>query len=93
MYKKNISSKCDECETLLVHDEQMQEAHVVKYLGDMISDSGRPISTISKRITRGYAIVGTIFAFLKDLPLGSKKDTSWSRAETGMAGKRNSRQQ
>ena len=51
----------------------MQEAHEVKYLGDMISDSGRPISTISKRITRGYAIVGTIFAFIKDLPLGSKR--------------------
>ena len=51
----------------------MQESHEVKYLGDMISDSGRPNSTIAKRITRGYAIVGTIFAFLKDLPLGSKR--------------------
>ena len=39
----------------------------------MISDSCKPNVTIAKRIIRGYAIVGTIFAFLKDLPIGSKR--------------------
>ena len=69
--KIHIGGKCDECEPLLVHEEHMQEGHEVKYLGDMISDSCKPNVTIAKRIIRGYAIVVTIFAFLKDLPLGS----------------------
>ena len=71
--KIHIGAKCKECEKLLIHKEDMKEAHEVKYLGDMINDNGRPNSTILKRITRGYAIVGTIFAFLNDLPLGNKR--------------------
>ena len=39
----------------------------------MINNNCKPNSTIAQRITRGYAIVWTIFAFLNDLPLGSKR--------------------
>ena len=72
-FKIHIGPKCDQCEKLFVHEQEMKEAHQVKYLGDIISDTCKPNSTIAIRITRGYAIVGTIFAFLKDLPLGSKR--------------------
>ena len=71
--KVHIGQKCSDCEKLLVHEEDMQEAHEVKYLGDMLNNNCKPNSTIAQRITRGYAIVGTIFAFLNDLPLGSKR--------------------
>ena len=71
--KIHIGTKCDKCDKLSVHEKEMKEAHQFKYLGDIISDNCKPNATIATRITRGYAIVGTIFAFLKDLPLGSKR--------------------
>ena len=71
--KIHIGTKCDNSDKLSVHEQEMKEAHQVKYLGNIISDTCKPNSTITIRITRGYAIVGTIFAFLKDLPLGSKR--------------------
>ena len=49
----------------------MNTSSQVKYLGDFIHENGRPKSTISERVNRGYAIVGQIFALLSDLPLGS----------------------
>ena len=75
----HIGSKCDTCEKLYVHDDQMIEAHEVKYLGDFINENGRPNSTINQRIKRGYAIVSQIFALLQDLPVGNL------RVEIGIA--------
>ena len=46
----------------------MKEAHEFKYLGDLINENGKPKSTISQRIVRGYAIISQIFALLSDLP-------------------------
>ena len=68
--KIHIGSKCDECSKLFVHGEEMAEAHEVKYLGDIIHENGRPKSTIMQRVNQGYAIVGQIFALLRDLPIG-----------------------
>ena len=49
----------------------MKEAHEIKYLGDMLHENGKPKATILQRVNRGYAIVGQIFALLKDLPIGN----------------------
>ena len=57
----------------------MKRAHEVKYLGDMIHANGKPNSTVSERIKRGYAIVAQILALLNDLPLGNL------RVEVGLA--------
>ena len=69
--KMHIGSKCNDCSQLFVHEEEMAEAHEVKYLGDIIHENGRPKATILKRVNQGYAIVGQIFALLKDLPIGN----------------------
>ena len=67
----HVGKKCGECETLYVHGEHMKEAQEFKYLGDLINENGKPKSTISQRIARGYAIVSQIFALLSDLPVGN----------------------
>ena len=67
----HIGQKCGECEKLFVHWEHMKQAQEVKYLGDLIKESGKPKSTICQRISRGYAIVSQIFALLGDLPVGN----------------------
>ena len=67
----HVGSKCDQCETLFVHDSIMQSAHEVKYLGDKVNANGKSNSTVSDRIKRGYAIVAQILALLNDLPLGN----------------------
>ena len=69
--KVHIGNKCDDCCELFVHEEQMNEAQEVKYLGDIINENGKPKATIMQRVNRGYAIVGQIFALLKDLPIGN----------------------
>ena len=66
----HIGNKCGDCEKQYVHGEPIIQAHEVKYLGDMIHENGKPKSTIMKRVNRGWAIVGQIFALLKDLPVG-----------------------
>lgn len=68
--KIHIGSRCDECDNLFVHDKSINQSHEVKYLGDVLHENGKPKSTIMQRINRGYAIVGQIFALLKDLPIG-----------------------
>ena len=67
----HVGRKCGECEKLFVHGEHMKQEHEVKYLGDIVSESGKPKSTICQRISRGYAIVSKIFALLGDLPVGN----------------------
>ena len=67
----HVGTQCDHCEELFVHNKTMNKASQVKYLGDVIHENGRPKSTISERVNRGYAIVGQILALLSDLPLGS----------------------
>ena len=67
--KVHIGKKCGDCDKLFVHNEEMKESPQVKYLGDVIHEYGRPRTTISERVNRGWAICGQIFGFLKDIPI------------------------
>ena len=67
----HIGKKCNECEKLYVHQQEMGNSDEVKYLGDILNKNGKIKSTIMKRINQGYSRVGQIFALLKDLPLGN----------------------
>ena len=53
----HIGIECGPCEKLFVDKVEMQSAQEVKYLGDMLHESGKPSSTLNSRIKRGYAIV------------------------------------
>ena len=77
--KIHVGKKCESCEQLFVHEELMNEAEDFKYLGDYIHENGKPNTTISHRVKRGYAIVAQIFAPLSDLPVGNL------RVEIGLA--------
>ena len=70
-FKIHVGNKCNECTLLFVHEERMNEAQDIKYLGDILHENGKPKATILQRVNRGYAIVGQIFALLKDLPIGN----------------------
>ena len=67
----HIGIKCGPCEKLFVDKVEMQSAKEVKYLGDMLHETGKPNSIVSSRIKRGYAIVVQSLALLNDLPLGN----------------------
>ena len=58
---------------------QISDVAEVKYFGDMLHENGKPNSTVSSRIKRGYAIVAQILAHLNDIPLGNL------RVEVGLA--------
>ena len=49
----------------------MKEAHEVKYLGDVVHDSGKHKVTITERVNKGYEICGQIFGLIKDIPFGN----------------------
>ena len=66
--KIHVGKKCDQGMKLYVHQEDLEDSQEVKYLGDILHESGKSKATISKRVNRGYAIVAQIFALLKDLP-------------------------
>ena len=67
----HVGKKCNQCEKLYVHQQEMEDSDEVKYLGDILHKNGKIKATIAKRINQGYARVGQIFALLKDLPLGN----------------------
>ena len=69
--KLHIGNKCDNSDKLFVHKNTMNESHEVKYLGYLIHQNGRPKSTITERVIRGYAICGQIFALLKEIQIGN----------------------
>ena len=77
--KIHMGKKCNECEALYIHQDEMEVSHEVKYFGDILHENGKPKATILQRINRGYAISGQILALLKELPLGNL------RTEVGLA--------
>ena len=71
--KIHVGKKCNDCEKLFVHQDEMEDSLEVKYLGDILHENGKSKATILERINRGYAISGQILALLKELPLGNLK--------------------
>ena len=45
----HIVNKLGDCENQYVHEEQINQAQEVKYLGDILHENGNPKSTIMKR--------------------------------------------
>ena len=58
------------CPELKIHGEKMKESKQEKYLGDMLSNTGKIQPTIDERISKGYGIVSEILALIDQVPLG-----------------------
>ena len=68
--KKEVNKKCT---TLKVHEHEMTDSEKEKYLGDILSTSGKVRLTIEERKNKGFAIVAEILAILSEIPLGKNK--------------------
>ena len=48
-----MDKKCNECEPLYIHQDEMEVSNEVKYLGHILHDNGKPKATILQRKTKG----------------------------------------
>ena len=71
--KVHIGKKCNTCPTLKVHEEDMKDSNVEKYLGDVISSKGTLDETIKERKIKGYSYIAEIRALLSDMPFGHRR--------------------
>ena len=70
----HIGRKCrTQCPKLKVHDEIMQEAHSVKYLGNVLTNKGIAKATIEDRRAKGWGKVSAIKAILSQVTFGSHR--------------------
>jgi hypothetical protein len=57
-------------EDVCIGEEEMEEKHEEKYLGDVISKDGRNLKNIKARISKGKGIVRKILNILEGIPFG-----------------------
>ena len=61
------------CPELKVHEDTMKASECEKYLGDLISSSGKNKPNIMSRREKGFGIVSEILSILSEVPLGKYK--------------------
>ena len=61
------------CPEIKVHEEKMSESESEKYLGDLITSSGKIKPNINARREKGFGIVSEILSILDEVPLGKFK--------------------
>ena len=61
------------CPKLKVHNSQMKESESEKYLGDLISSSGKGKQNMISRREKGFGIVAEILSIISEVPLGKFK--------------------
>ena len=72
-HKIHVGKHHKECGELLVHGETMSESKSVKYLGDIVHNSGTNKLNLATRLSRGWGKVNEILAIIKEAPLGRHK--------------------
>ena len=63
----NIKDKCSE---IKAHDAKIHQVDSAKYLGDIISKSGKLPENIAERRVKGVTSFSIVRAILEDIPLG-----------------------
>ena len=71
--KIHIGKKSIQCPSLKVHEQDMKDSNVEKYLGDIISSKGTLDETIKDRKLKGYSYISEIRALLSDMPFGHRR--------------------
>ena len=69
----HIGKQTNVCPQLKVHNNTMKESDNEKYLGDLISSSGKARPNILDRKEKGFGIVTEILSILSEVPLGHFK--------------------
>ena len=71
--KIHVGRKNCYCHTLKVHSMNMKNSSAEKYLGDIISETGKLDETISDRKFKGYSYISEIRALMSDMPFGNRR--------------------
>ena len=71
--KIHIGKIGQSCPDLKVHGMNMESSKLEKYLGDLISHTGRNRTNIEDRTSKGFGICNQILAILSEVPLGKHK--------------------
>ena len=71
--KIHVGKKSDNCPSIKVHEENMENSNKEKYLGDQISHTGLLQETIDSRIEKAWSYYSEIRALLNDMPFGKRK--------------------
>ena len=69
-FKMHIGKPCSSCPTLTVHKKEMLTTNREKYLGQIISSSGKLEDNITERYNKGLEIVNEILGILKEVSFG-----------------------
>ena len=69
----HIGRQKGQCQNLKVHEANMKESELEKYLGDLINALGDINDTVEQRVSRGYAVIAEIRAIFSEIPLGRHK--------------------
>jgi len=66
----HVGKKSKTCPNLKVHGQKMHRVEKVKYLGDIVHQSGKTKENTKAREIKAHSIVAEIRAILSDIPLG-----------------------
>ena len=66
----HVGKNTSQCPKLSVHGREMQKTKKEKYLGDILSSSGRIDDNINERFKKGIGIINEIMSILKEVSFG-----------------------
>ena len=66
----HVGPNKENCEKLIIHDEQMPTTDKQKYLGDIVSSSGSNQENIKDRCKTGHRAISQIKSLMNDISLG-----------------------
>ena len=66
----HVGKQHKDCPNLRVHQQQLHKNTSLKYLGDIVHESGKVNINLIERRAKAYAIFAEIRAILEDVPLG-----------------------
>ena len=69
-FKMHVGKNVSSCPKLSVNDEEMKTTSSEKYLGDVISSSGKIDENIQMRHDKGMGIINSIMSILKEISFG-----------------------
>ena len=69
-FQMHVGKSTKECSKLSVHGREMQKTKKEKYLGDILSSSGKIDDNINERFKKGLGIINEIMSIIKEVSFG-----------------------
>ena len=69
-FKMHVGKNVSNCPKLSINNEEMKTSSSEKYLGDVISSSGKIDANVQMRHDKGLGIINSIMSILKEISFG-----------------------